>query len=867
MSGDTGTDVKAFSKSVQRHLHAGGYTQQQLAKAMNLHPKVLSRKLNGTGSATLDKKEIRRIILMLAEWQAISSQKDVYQLLEQAHLEPAFFQEDDWRSPPLSTLEKKPGAESSRDRAAHSPPLLHNLPAPTTQLIGRMWAIDHIRQLLMREDVRLVTLTGAGGSGKTRLALHVAQLLLAYPHGVWFVSLAAVNDPAFVPLSIVQALNIGSTPDLTPLQSLIEHLRNKQLLLVLDNFEQVSDAATAVHQMLTATPRLKILVTSRSPLRLSYEHQFIVPPLDTPDPKVRLKASRLLQFESVQLFVERAQAVAPDFAMTDENAPAIACICAKLDGLPLALELAAARMKILPPAQLLERLDIARLPLLAGGAKDLPDRQQTLLNTLIWSYNLLSPAEQVWFSRLGAFQGSWSLEAVEAMEQDLPQEFPATGVLSIDMLAQLVDISLVIRLPARARYTMLETIREYAQRQLMAHGELERLRDWHTCYYMHKAEGAEIGLRGPQQQTWLARLDAERDNLRTALEWALHKASAGLCIQFFASSASRVDEETTSNWSHSRKLSQTRDVSALEVALRLAAALRPSWEWQGLLAEARYWLNAALAIPPAPDAAESERVARAKALSEAARLACLQNDQERAVQLAEESIALWQELEDPAGLAIALLHRGWAAHATGEYEKAIEVYQEGLEQLSGKDDAWVRAELLAHLAAATGFTSDFERMQLLYAHSLELFEKLGDVCAIADVLKDWGGLLIVKGEYREAINRLLQSLHLCYELNNKQFIASGLGSLHFAFGLQEKPDAEQASLYSAKLIGAAEALMDAIGFTPWTRSDRMAQMVRAAIRSRVDEQAWEAAYAEGRMLSFEQAIELANQLGKNTQCN
>src|SRR6266571_4817138 len=529
--------ARAFSNSLRKRLRAVGYFQQDLANELSLHPKVLSRKLRGNGNAHLTEQEVRCIITTLARWQAITTQDEALQLLELSQVEPTIFNADEWRTPPLSTLgAKRAQSIPFSDTSIPTCTPQHNLPAPTTQLIGRECAVERLRQLLGRDEVRLVTLVGAGGSGKTRLALHVAsELVGAFAQGVWFVALAGVSDPALVPMSIIQALNIKPAPDLSPLQSLITYLRNKQLLLVLDNFEQVGEATAVVDALLAAAPALKVLVTSRVVLHLYGEHEFSVPPLDVPDPSIVLETTVLSQYGAVQLFVERAQAVVPNFALTAENGAVIAQICARVDGLPLALELAAARVKVLPPALLLERLSRARLPMLTGGARNLPNRQQTLRNTMTWSYGLLSSVEQAWFKRLGVFTGGWSLEAAEAMMQALAadlEDAPVSGSL-LDMLEQLVDNSLLVRLPVangQVRFTMLETLREYALERLSAQGEFERLRDWHACYYLREAEVAEIGLRGPQQLMWLARLMADRDNFRAALEWSLQRARAGMMI-------------------------------------------------------------------------------------------------------------------------------------------------------------------------------------------------------------------------------------------------------------------------------------------------------------------------------------------------
>jgi len=864
-------DIRPFADTLKKYLHTSGLTQKQLARAIGLHPKVLSRKLNGSANAYLNRAEIQSIITKLADWHVITTQEEALCLLDLAGVEPAIFYTDDWQTPLLSTLAKTPAQPAlSQDTRSPRSTLQHNLPAPRTRLIGRDWAVERLQSLLSQDDVRLVTLVGAGGSGKTRLALHVANELVGkFAQGVWLVTLGGVSDPALVPISITQALNIQSSPGLSPLQGLIAHLQDKQLLLVLDNFEQVGEAAIAVDEMLAGAPGLKALVTSRTVLHLDGEHLLSIPPLDIPDLSMVRGKARISQFEAIQLFIERAQAVMPDFALTDENAAVIAQICARVDGLPLALELAAARVKMLSPEQLLERLSKARLPLLTGGAKNLPDRQKTLHNTITWSYDLLTSTEQVWFRRLGVFYSGWSLEAAEALVHSTATGLGNTSddVSPLAMLEQLADNSLLIRLSAsnsQAQYTMLETLREYALEQLSKQKECERLRDWHACYYLMKAEAAEIGLRGPQQLAWLARLAADRDNFRAALAWSLQRAKDGARIGTFPSlqqqPAVESKEVASNGMVPAQELCDTA-LPAIELCLRLAAAMRFYWEWQGHLTEGRHWLRAALAVPLQDDAAATTLAARAKALSEAARLVCLQNDQASAVKLAEESIALWRQLNDPGGLAAALIHRGWAAHAMGEYETAKSVYQEGMRYISQASDPWLYAQLLVYMAAASGFTSELEQMNAYYMQSKELFEQLGDKCAVADLTKDWGGLLIIAGNHTEAIDLLLKSIKLCYELNHIQFIATGLGSLSFALGLREEPDPAQASIASAQIGGAAERLMDTIGLTPWTRANPVVMMIRQRIRLMVDDQAWKASWAAGRALTIEQAIDLAFRLG------
>jgi tetratricopeptide (TPR) repeat protein len=345
--------------------------------------------------------------------------------------------------------------------------------------------------------------------------------------------------------------------------------------------------------------------------------------------------------------------------------------------------------------------------------------------------------------------------------------------------------------------------------KLSTQGMYECLRDWHAGYYLRVVEEAEIGLRGPQQLLWLERLRANQDNIRAALEWSLQQAKTGATIHSYACEPGSIEEinNTVKAVTFLSRESPGKDLPAVELCLRLAAAIRLYWEWNGYLTEGRHWLNAVLEVSLEKEERESILAARAKALSEASRLVCLQNEQTRAAELAEESIALWRQLDDPCGLAMALLHRGWAAHAKGEYQLAKRVYLEGIQHVSQTRDIWLQAQLLFHLAAAEGFTSDFKQMRTYYAQSRELFEQVGDTIAIADLLKDQGGLTILEGNYSEAIGCLLRSIKMCYKLGHKQFIATGLGSLSFAVGLRGEPEPGQASIRSAQLGGKKAGLM------------------------------------------------------------
>jgi predicted ATPase len=867
VSSGTDISIEVFIDGVQKHLRTSGYTQKDLANELNLNHKVLSRKLNGSGNAYLTRLEVKQIIITLARWKGITKRSEVLHLLELAEAGPNTFDADEWNSPPLIELiDDSTQSTLSSNPFTPSHPPRHNLPVEVTRLIGRQWAVEQLRKLLGREEVRLITLVGSGGSGKTRLAQHVARVFLdSFADGVWFVALAGVSDPDLVPMSIMQALNIQPAPNASPIQSLTTYLQDKHLLLILDNFEQVAAGATAVSELLAAAPGLKVLVTSRVVLHLYGEREFSVPPLDLPDFSVPLQPSMLSMFGAIQLFIERVQAVDPDFTVTAENAASIARICARVDGLPLALELAAARVKILSPALLLERLSMARLRVLIGGAKNLPGRQQTLRNTIMWSYELLSPYEQTWFCRLGVFNGSWSIEAFEALmrfaAQDQGDTLPALSAQ--ELLEQLVNNSLVVRLPmpdGEVRFAMLETLREYAVERLIEKGELERLGDWHASYYLEMAETAEIGLRGPDQLEWIRRLSTRWDNFQAAMEWSLKKARAGKKIHSLSHSGFRPVQEV-------REIARGElaspgpvpemEMSSLELCLRLTSALRPYLEWQGYLGQGRDRLKAVLDIPLEDGAEKRVLAARAKALNEMARLTCLQNDQDRAVELAEESIALWQQLDDAHGLATALLHRGWPAFALAQFDVAERVFRQGLQLLSATDDTWLHAQFLFYLGSVAGFAFAFEQMRTFYDQSLALFEQMDDKSAIADLLKDHGGMMILEGKYAQSVTNLVRSIKMSVELGHKQYITSALGLLGFAVGLREKPDPRTASLQAAQLWGAANSRHTVTGFTPWLSNLSAVQEVILQIRGRVEDQSWKKAFKAGQAMNEVEAISWA----------
>ncbi len=436
---------------------------------------------------------------------------------------------------------------------------LHNLPAQPSALLGRESEVAATRALLEQEGARIVTLTGPGGTGKTRLGLQVgAELVEAFTDGVWFVPLAAIADPALVIPAIAQPLGVREIPGEPLLTTLQEYLRNKHALLLLDNFEHLTAAAAAVSALLAACPGVQVLVTSREPLRITGERELPVSPLALPDPRQArgLSPGALLDYSAIRLFVERAQAVKPDFTLTEATAADVIAICRRLDGLPLAIELAAARVRILPPSQLLNRLD-TRLKVLTGGNRDLPARQQTLRAAIEWSHELLDPGEQALFAHLAVFSGGCTFEAAEAV-------CGAAGALQLDVLDGLDSLTQKSLLrpedgaDGETRFTMLETIREYGLERLDATGHAETVRRAHADYFVTLAEAAEPQLTGADQVDWLNRLGAEHDNFRSAMGWL-------------------------------------EQGSEIETRLRIAAALWRFWWMRGHLAEGRGWLERALA--------------------------------------------------------------------------------------------------------------------------------------------------------------------------------------------------------------------------------------------------------------------------------
>ncbi len=771
----------------------------------------------------------------------------------------------------------------------------NNLPIQPTPLIGREQEVATVAALLRRDDLRLLTLTGPGGTGKTRLGLQVAaELSDRFADGVFFVNLAPLSDPELVIPATAQVLDVKEIGGQPLLELLKGSLREKHLLLLLDNFEQVVGAAMYVADLHAACPNLKVMVTSRMTLHIRGEQEYAVPPLAVPDPKHLPDLVVLSQYEAVALFIQRAQATRPEFQVSNANAPAVAEICVRLDGLPLAIELAAARIKVLPPQALLARLG-QRLAVLTGGAKDVPARQQTLRNTIEWSYQLLDAQEQQLFRRLSAFVGGCTLEAIEAVCDALDNDNGAVSVL--DGVASLIDKSLLQQTEwdgEEPRLVMLETIREYGLEALETSGEMEGTRRAQAVYYLWLAEEVEPELTGPQQTMWLERLEREHENMRAVLQWSLEQAG---------------DEEATQ-----RK----------ETALRLGAALRRFWMIHGHIREGRSFLEQALTARRGIMA-----TVRAKALQAAASLAVFANDTEWAERLCEESLtlcrelgdkagiafslyqlgelamttgnpimarmrteealALWREVGDKEGIAWALLNLAWFVSDQGEYARAHALLEESLamHRASGNKRGIARSYfLLAWLLLVS--QGDPARARSLLEEGLALSQEVGDKESMAECLSFLGRLALSQGDTTAGRSLLQECMRLFREIGGQWGIAESLsalaqveasqGDLAVARTLYEKSltiarewnykvllpscleglagvvAAQGDPVWAAQLWGAAESLREVMGTSIFPVYRASYDRSVAAARTQLGEKAFAAAWAQGRMMTPEQAL-------------
>ncbi len=764
----------------------------------------------------------------------------------------------------------------------------NNLPQQLTSFIGREKELAELQELLAK--TRLVTLTGAGGCGKTRLGLQVAaDCLERFPDGVWLVELAPLSDPTLVPQTVATVLGLKEEPTKPIRQTLTDHLRDRRLLLLLDNCEHLLDGcAQLADALVRQCPRLTILASSREGLGIGGEQAYRVPSLSLPDPKHAHTLASVAPFEAVQLFTDRALLASPDFQVTNQNASTLASVCYRLDGIPLAIELAAARVRSLSIEEINRKLD-QRFHLLTRGSRTALPRQQTLRSLIDWSYDLLNVPEKRLLQRLSVFAGGWTLEAAERVcaEEGMEDWDPA------DVLTSLCDKSLVVaeKNSGRYRYRLLETVRQYARGRLLEGGGSETVRQRHRDYYLAFVEEVEPKLTAADQATWLWRLEEEHDNLRSALEW------------------SRVE-------------------IGAEAGLRLCGALLWLWSMRGHFSEGRDWCARFLSRA----GAEKRTSGRENALNAAGTLAWYQADYPAAMRLHEESLAIARELGDRGGIARSLNNLGLVAWDQGDYPSALALHEESLsirrevgdrgqiarslnnlgllafEQGNYSDARALHQESLAivrELGDRGGIAAslnnlgnvaieqgDYPPAQALYQESLAIMRELGDRSGSANSLNNLGLVAYERGDYSAAHALLEEGLAIMRELGDRSGIATSLNTLgSVAFergdyvaanalnrdsltirralgerrtiattldGLADGAAALGSLLGAARIWGAAARLREDIGVAlPPNERPRYEGRVAAARAVLGDNAAFDRAWQEGRALTLEQAVELA----------
>ena len=712
------------------------------------------------------------------------------------------------------------------------------LPSQRTALVGRKSELVSLKGVLLDPSVRLLTLTGPGGTGKTRLAIQVADdLVTMFEGGVSFVNLAPIAEPELVGSAVARALGVRESPDVPLVTAIGDHLRRLgPTLLLMDNFEQVTDAAAVVKELLDGCPALKVLATSRMVLHIYGEQEFPVPPLALPDADVEDSPAALMQYASVALFVQRAVAVRPDFALTRKNSAAVVEICRRLDGLPLAIELAAARVKILPPAELLARIE-RPLELLTGGARDLPERQQTLREAIKWSYDLLTAPEQKLFRRLSVFRGGCTLEAAEAVSD-------ATEDLGIDVLngvGSLVDNSLLLQRvseDAEPRFLMLETFREYVRERLERHGETAATLRAHAAYMLVLAEEQTFDMTPSEREAWLRRCDGEHDNFRAALHNLIDSGDA-------------------------------------EWALRLGDALFRFWEQRDHLREGREALSKILALP---GAAAPTRL-RARVLYCASVLADIQGDLAAAEMLSREASTIYRQFGDTQGVATTTTVMAYQAQRQGRHAEATALFGETVsmwEQLGDVTAVELATSNMAHSAKAGGNVDlaralleqvvassqargdsrgfafalnglgdvaasqgDYQGARRYHHESLARYREIDDRWGIARVLSDLAAMDLQAGNYREAVRSLRDAVQAFRTVGHQRGLARQLESLSWCASRQSRDEA------AVVLAGAAAAIRQRIS-APAKQPERdTIDRTLADARQRLGTEAYELAWNEG----------------------
>jgi len=807
-------DLVKFHSRVKEYLRFSSRLQKELAREMSLHPNVLTHKFKGSSNYTLTASNIKEMILILADWESFTFQQQVIELLAFAGLDENSFSSEQWQTPPLSKLKKNPSSPASYKPLTPSPippasasaktdqtePSSFYLPAQLTSLVGREELIQKLSNQLKQTGVRLLTLTGVGGVGKTRLGLAVAaESQSAFQDGIYFVSVAQIQDPSLIPGQIAQAVGVGIKPGLNTdlLAQLKSFLHPKLALLVLDNFEQVLRAAPILAELLTAAPGLKILVTSRSLLQIYGEFGVIIPPLKLPSPGESFAQTAPGQSEAVRLFCERASAADPNFELSVANGQTIVNICIFLEGLPLAIELAAAWCFLLSPAAIYERLTAGfasptghfynastsgRLGLLSSKTIGLPERHQTLRSTLDWSFNLLDQLEKTLLCRLGVFRGPFSGEAAEAICFDnfdnnnkvlRSEKESSLKIKDVStLLDSLVKQSLLQRKPSIAEssnlqvdFELLETVREYLLEKLQSSQEFATLQERHALYYIQLIRIAEPYLK-KTDQSWLKLLSNYQANIRAALIW---------CGE-----------------------SSTRTILQLEMVGRFWRY----WMLKGWLAEGLQQVEVVLE-KAAAEGTLTSTLEYARVLAAGGALASFLGDLDLSQQYSTQSLELMKELDNQSGIASCLNNLALIAWQQRDYIRYEQLLLESLNILQQIDDLPALGICLNNLGVVTDLRGEYNQARSYFLESLLLRQELGDKIGVGVTLNNLGLLAQHQGDFDQARKLYGQSLALKQEVDDKLGICAILNNIGVLFLLEEKLDLAEESFVESLAVSQA----------------------------------------------------------------